>query len=100
MPSAWTVQGRNAFRSANRDAHIGAYAYGWAWATVFAFLVCTILFCVGGGIGGSKRDSSTTTRKSSRSSFGRRNRGANGSKRSRGLMATDKPVVVVPNDYE
>lgn len=91
--SAWTVQGRAQFRSVGRDAHLGTYAYGWTWASVAAFLICTILFCIGGGISGSKKDKSTRT--STGSSFGR-NRGAKGSKRSRGLMATDKPVVVTP----
>lgn len=73
--SAWTVQARNAFRAAGRTASLGRYSYGFTWATVFAFFVATILFCVGGSVGGGDRAYK-------RSRFGRKQ-----STRSRGSFA-------------
>jgi hypothetical protein len=71
--TAWVVKGRNAFRSAGMEAHIGRYLLGFAWASFACFFLATILFCLGGVLGkdrssGVKRSRSTKSTRS-RGSF-------------------------------
>jgi hypothetical protein len=68
--SAWVVKGRNAFRSANLDASIGRYLLGFAWASFACFFVATILFCLGGVLGGD-RSSGVSRRRSTKSTRSR-----------------------------
>ncbi|KAF2205115.1 SUR7-domain-containing protein [Delitschia confertaspora ATCC 74209] len=62
LMTAWTVQGRNAFRSNGHSAKLGVKAYAFTWTAVACFLISTILFCCGGAIG---RDKSGVSRKRS-----------------------------------
>lgn len=52
--SAWTVRGRNHLNNAGQNAHLGRYAYGFTWGTFAAWLIATVLFCVGGSVGKEK----------------------------------------------
>ncbi|KAH7176542.1 SUR7/PalI family-domain-containing protein [Dactylonectria macrodidyma] len=56
LMTATFVLARNAFRSDNRDANIGSYAFGFAWASWAALFLATILFCI--GLRGDKRSPS------------------------------------------
>ncbi|KAH9868263.1 hypothetical protein J1614_007335 [Plenodomus biglobosus] len=73
LMTAWVVKGRNAFRSADQEAHIGKYLMGFAWATTAAFFLATIMFCLGGKLGGDSssgmRRSRSTKSTRSRASF-------------------------------
>jgi len=62
LMTAWTVLGRNAFRSAGYTASLGKYSYGFTWAAMACFLISTVLFCIGGVV---DRDSSGVSRKRS-----------------------------------
>lgn len=64
--------GRNAFRSANQEAHIGKYLMSFAWASMACFFLATIMFCLGGKLGG---DSSSGMRRT-RSTKSNRSRGS------------------------
>jgi len=55
LMTAWTIQGRNAFRGAGQSASIGVKAYGFTWASMACFLLATITFCLSGR---SSRDTS------------------------------------------
>ena len=70
--SAWVVKGRNVFRSAGQEASIGKYLMAFGWATVACFFLATIMFCLGGKLGG---DSSSGMRRS-RSTKSNRSRGS------------------------
>ncbi|CBX95038.1 hypothetical protein LEMA_P114530.1 [Plenodomus lingam JN3] len=69
LMTAWVVKGRNAFRSAGQQASIGKYLMGFAWATVAAFFLATLMFCLGGKLGGDGSSGMRRTRstKSTRS---------------------------------
>jgi len=69
LMTAWVVKGRNAFRSAGFEAHIGRYLMGFAWASFACFFLATIMFCLGGRLGGDRSSGVRRTRstKSSRS---------------------------------
>ncbi|SPO00242.1 related to FMP45 Cell cortex protein involved in sporulation [Cephalotrichum gorgonifer] len=41
------VKARNHFRDDGRDAHLGPYAFGWAWGGWAATFIATVLFCLG-----------------------------------------------------
>ncbi|KAI8937551.1 hypothetical protein NX059_005268 [Plenodomus lindquistii] len=73
LMTAWVVKGRDAFRSAGQDASIGKYLMGFAWATVAAFFLATVMFCLGGKLGGDSssgmRRSRSTKSSRSRASF-------------------------------
>jgi len=68
--TAWVVKGRNAFRSANLDASIGRYLLGFAWASFACFFLATVLFCLGGVLGGD-RSSGVSRRRSTKSTRSR-----------------------------
>lgn len=89
--SAWTVKGRNAFRSNGQDANLGAYAFGFTWAAMACFLISTILFCVGGRVG---KESSYKPKKSG-GYFGRKQ-----STRSRGSFIDSESQRRVKDEYE
>lgn len=72
--SAWVVKGRNAFRSAGYEAHVGRYLMGFAWASVACFFLATIFFCLGGRLGGDGTRSSNMRR--TRSTKSNRSRGS------------------------
>ncbi|KAH7405776.1 SUR7/PalI family-domain-containing protein [Phaeosphaeria sp. MPI-PUGE-AT-0046c] len=72
LMTAWVVKGRDAFRSAGQDAHIGRYLMGFAWGSVAAYLLATLFFCLGGKLGGER--SSTVSR--TRSTKSNRSRGS------------------------
>lgn len=78
--SAAYVQGRNAFRSQDRNATLGRYNFGFMWAAVAALFLATLLFCVGGITG--KKDTSYSSRTGGRRFFGRKK--STKSARSRG----------------
>ncbi|KAL6712625.1 Eisosomes component [Coniothyrium glycines] len=71
LMTAWVVKGRNNFRSAGQEASIGKYLMGFTWAAVACFFLATIMFCLGGKLGG---DSSGVKR--SRSTKSSRSRGS------------------------
>lgn len=88
LMTAWTVQGRNAFRSNDESAQLGRYAYGFTWAAMACFLICTVLFCIGGRAG----KDSTYQKKSY---FGRKR-----STRSRGSFVDGESQRRVKDEYE
>lgn len=51
LMTAWTIQGRNHFRSNGQDANLGVKAYAFTWSTWACFFIASILFCVGGSVG-------------------------------------------------
>jgi len=89
LMTAWTVEGRNAFRSNGDAAKLGTYAYGFTWGAMGCFLVSTILFCVGGAAG---KDS---TRTSGKSRFSRKR-----STKSRGSFIDTESQHRVKDEYE
>lgn len=72
LMTAWVVKGRDAFRSAGFEARIGRYLMGFTWAAVACFFLATVMFCLGGKLGG---DSSSGMRRS-RSTKSNRSRGS------------------------
>ncbi|KAF2805249.1 SUR7-domain-containing protein [Mytilinidion resinicola] len=74
LMTAWTVEGRNAFRRGGHSASLGKKAYGFTWGAMACFLIATVLFCVGGAVSGSGNRSSTVSRK--RSTRSTRSRGS------------------------
>jgi hypothetical protein len=60
--SAWIVKGRNAFRSAGQEANIGKYLMAFTWAAVACFFLATIMFCLGGKLGGDRSSGVRRTR--------------------------------------
>jgi len=89
LMTAWSVKGRNVFRSAGQDASLGKYAYGFSWASVFCFFVAMVLFCAGGSAGKDKTSSGT-----GRSRFGRKR-----STRSRGSFVDGSDRGGIKDDY-
>lgn len=71
--SVWVVKGRDAFRSAGFDAHIGRYLMSFAWASMACFFLATVFFCLGGKLGG---DSSSSGVRRTRSTKSNRSRGS------------------------
>ncbi|KAF7542223.1 hypothetical protein G7Z17_g11774 [Cylindrodendrum hubeiense] len=53
LMTATFVLARDAFRSDNRTAQIGTYAFGFAWGSWAALFLATMLFCI--GLRGDKR---------------------------------------------
>ncbi|CAO2657612.1 Nn.00g037380.m01.CDS01 [Neocucurbitaria sp. VM-36] len=72
LMTAWVVKGRNAFRSANFEAHVGKYLLAFAWASMACFFLATIMFCLGGRLGGDR----SSGVKRSRSTKSNRSRGS------------------------
>jgi len=70
LMTAWTVEGRNAFRSSGTQANLGAYGYGFTWAAMACYLLATVLFCVGGGISSRNKNSKPKRSKSQKSARG------------------------------
>lgn len=68
--TAWVIKGRNAFRSAGLEASIGRYLLAFAWASFACFLIATVLFCLGGALGGD-RSSGVSRRRSTKSNRSR-----------------------------
>jgi hypothetical protein len=72
LMTAWIVKGRNAFRSAGFDSHVGVKLIAFTWAAMACFLISTVLFCCGGAAGREKpsvrRERSTRSNRS-RGSF-------------------------------
>lgn len=85
--SAWTVQGRDAFRSNGQSASLGVKAYAFTWSAMACFLISTVLFC----LSGAHRNESVYTK---RSSFGRSK-----STRSRGSFIDAESQRRVKDDY-
>ncbi|KAK8185291.1 SUR7/PalI family-domain-containing protein [Phyllosticta capitalensis] len=79
LMTAWTVQGRDAFRGNGQSAKLGVKAYAFTWAAVACFLTSTVLFCI------APRETSTT--KANRGFWVRRQT----STRSRGSFADVPP---------
>ncbi|KAF4549264.1 SUR7/PalI-like protein 3 [Elsinoe fawcettii] len=86
LMTAWSVEGRNIFRANNQEASLGRYAYGFSWGAVAAFLLATVLFCIGGSVGG--RDNHSSRR------FGRKR-----STRSRGSFIDSESQRRVKAEY-
>ncbi|ENI09807.1 hypothetical protein COCC4DRAFT_68212 [Bipolaris maydis ATCC 48331] len=72
LMTAWVVKGRDGFRSAGFEARIGRYLMGFTWAAVACFFLATVMFCLGGHLGG---DSSSRMRRN-RSTKSTRSRGS------------------------
>ncbi|KAI5922266.1 SUR7 protein [Camillea tinctor] len=53
LMTASFVEMRNAFRSAGRDASLGAWGFGFSWGSWAALLIATVLLCMGIRDGGS-----------------------------------------------
>ncbi|KAF2724746.1 SUR7-domain-containing protein [Polychaeton citri CBS 116435] len=87
LMTAWTVQGRNHFNSSGETAGLGVKAYGFTWAAFACYLICTVLFCVGGSV--SKDKSAKKT-----SYFGRKR-----STRSRGSFIDSESQRRVKDEY-
>jgi hypothetical protein len=47
LMTAVFVQARDRFSSAGRDAHLGRWAFGFAWASLAALFLATVLFAIG-----------------------------------------------------
>ncbi|KAF2433009.1 SUR7-domain-containing protein [Tothia fuscella] len=75
LMTAWTIQGRNRFRSAGQSASIGIKAYAFTWSALACFLLATIMFC----LGGRSKDKTYTSDRNRGGMFGRKK-----SMRSRG----------------
>jgi len=69
LMTAWTIQGRNAFRSAGHASSIGVKAYAFTWSAMACFLLATITFCMSGRSG---RDATYQTNRSRGGVFGRK----------------------------
>jgi len=76
LMTAWTIQGRNAFRSAGQDSSIGVKAYAFTWSAVACYFLATTTFCLSGRSG---RDKNYSTGRTKGGMFGRKR-----STRSRG----------------
>jgi len=48
LMTAWSVQGRNVFRKAGHQSHIGKYGYGFTWGAVALLFLSVITFCMAG----------------------------------------------------
>jgi len=68
LMTAWTIQGRNAFKSNGQAASIGVKAYAFTWSAAACYLLATITFCLSGRSGRDK----TYTTSPSRGVFGRK----------------------------
>lgn len=90
LMTAWTVEGRNAFRSGGHSAKLGAKAYAFTWTAMACFLISSVLFCCG-AVG---RDHTRTT---NRSFFGRKK--STRSTRSRGSFLDTESQRRVKDDY-
>ncbi|PNS15929.1 hypothetical protein CAC42_4330 [Sphaceloma murrayae] len=88
LMTAWSVEARNIYRSNNQDANLGRYGYGFTWGAVAAFMLSTVLFCIGGSVGGSDKHTSGKSR------FGRKR-----STRSRGSFVDSESGRRVKDDY-
>jgi hypothetical protein len=86
--SAWVVKGRNAFRSAGNEAHIGKYLMAFAWASVACFFLATISFCLGGRLGGDRTNRAPSRTRSTKSN---RSRGSFIDTESRGKVREYSP---------
>ncbi|EMC98254.1 hypothetical protein BAUCODRAFT_155457 [Baudoinia panamericana UAMH 10762] len=89
LMTAWVIIGRNALRSSGQTANIGVKAMAFTWAAFAAWLIATVLFCVGGGIG---KDESRNTKSSY---FGRKR-----STRSRGSFIDSESQRRVKDEYD
>ncbi|KAH7057303.1 SUR7/PalI family-domain-containing protein [Macrophomina phaseolina] len=87
LMTAWTVEGRDAFRSNGQSASLGVKAYAFTWSAMACFLISTVLFCMSG----AHRGESVSTK---RSFFGRRR-----STRSRGSFIDAESQRRVKDDY-
>ncbi|KAB2580400.1 hypothetical protein BFW01_g3387 [Lasiodiplodia theobromae] len=87
LMTAWTVQGRDAFKSNNQSAHLGVKAYAFTWCAMACFLISTVLFCMSGA---HRKDSVYTKR----SFFGRKS-----STRSRGSFIDAESQRRVKDEY-
>lgn len=74
LMTAWTVQGRDAFRKANLEAKVGVKLMAFTWAATACFLIATVLFCCSGAIGSDR--SGVSRRRSTRSNRSARKRGS------------------------
>jgi len=93
LMTAWSVLGRNHFRNAGQDAHLGRYAYGFSWAAVACYFLSTLLFCIGGSAGKNK-----DTARSSRGGMFRRSRSTR-SHRSRGSFIDSERGGGIKDEY-
>jgi hypothetical protein len=50
LMTAWTVEGRDAFRKAGQTAHVGVMASAFTWLAVTCYFVAAITFCMGGSV--------------------------------------------------
>jgi len=93
LMTAWTVMGRNIFRNAGQDAHLGVKAYAFTWTSVACFFLSSILFCLAGR---SRRDETTyATPRTRRAGFFGRKR----STRSRGSFLDNESQRRVKDEY-
>jgi len=91
LMTAWTVEGRNAFRSGGYSAKLGVKAYAFTWTAVACFLISSVLFCTSGTVG---RDHTRTTK---RSYFGRKK--STRSARNRGSFLDTESQRRVKDDF-
>ncbi|KAL8913586.1 MAG: hypothetical protein Q9171_001670 [Xanthocarpia ochracea] len=70
LMTAAYVQGRDAFRAADRTASLGRYNFGFMWAAVACLFLATVMLCVGGVTG--KKDKTYSSRTGGRKFFGRK----------------------------
>ncbi|CAI6335813.1 unnamed protein product [Periconia digitata] len=71
LMTAWVVKGRDAFRSAGFDAHVGVKLMAFTWTAFACFVIATVLFCGGGALGRDKSSTSIMRKRSTRSSRSR-----------------------------
>ncbi|PSN70069.1 SUR7-domain-containing protein [Corynespora cassiicola Philippines] len=73
LMTAWSVQGRDAFRRSGQSVKLGVKLYAFTWTAMACFLISTVLFCCGGAV---NRDSGVHRRRSTRSTRSTRSRGS------------------------
>ncbi|PVI06547.1 SUR7-domain-containing protein [Periconia macrospinosa] len=71
LMTAWVVQGRNAFRSAGYESHVGVTLIAFTWTAFACFVISTVLFCGGGAIGRDRSKSAIGRKRSTRSNKSR-----------------------------
>ena len=56
LMTAWTVEGRDAFRKAGQTANVGVEASAFTWMAVTCYFAAAVAFCMGGSVGEDKDD--------------------------------------------
>jgi hypothetical protein len=63
LMTAWVVNARDVWKSANQHTKIGVMAMAFTWTSVACFFLSTVLFCIGGATGRDRHSSSSGGRR-------------------------------------